>query len=239
MSARKRAPKAPRVLREAVCEANVELFQRGLAHFTFGNASAVDHERGLVAIKPSGVPYEALTPRHIVVTDVRGRVLEGALKPSSDLPTHLELYRAFRAIGGIVHTHSIFATAFAQARREIRVLGTTHADYFHGPIPDTRQLTRAQIAGEYERNTGLAIVRRLKGIDPLSMPAVLVANHASFCWGRSVGAAVDNASYLEEVATMAYCTLLIDPKAAVISRALLDRHFLRKHGGDATYGQRR
>lgn len=231
--------RAPKALREAVCEANVELFRRGLAHFTFGNASAVDHERGLVVIKPSGVPYEALTPRHMVVADKRGRVLEGALNPSSDLPTHLELYRSFRSIGGIVHTHSIFATAFAQARRDIPCLGTTHADYFHGTIPCTRPLTRAAIAKDYERNTGVAIVRRFKGIDPLSMPAVLVANHASFCWGRSVDAAVENASYLEEVATMAYCTLLIDPKAASMSQALLDRHFLRKHGSGATYGQRR
>lgn len=238
MSARKRVAKAPRALREAVCEANVELFSRGLAHFTFGNASAIDRERGLVVIKPSGVPYELLKPGHMVVTDLEGAVLEGRLNPSSDLATHLELYRGFREIGGIVHTHSIFATSFAQARREIPCLGTTHADYFHGTIPCTKPLTRAAIAKDYERNTGVAIVKRMRGIDPLSMPAVLVANHASFVWGRTVDAAVDNASYLEEVATMAYCTLLIDSKAAPVARALLDKHFLRKHGPRATYGQR-
>lgn len=238
MSARKRQGKAPRALREAVCEANVELFRRGLAHFTFGNASAIDCERGLVVIKPSGVPYEALKPGFMVVTDLDGRVLEGALNPSSDLATHLELYRAFRDVGGIVHTHSIFATSFAQARREIPCMGTTHADYFHGTIPCTKPLTRAAIAKDYEWNTGVAIVKRMRGVDPLSMPAVLVANHASFVWGRTVYAAVDNASYLEEVATMAYCTLLIDAKAAPVSKALLDRHFLRKHGPRSTYGQR-
>jgi L-ribulose-5-phosphate 4-epimerase len=237
--ARRTLAVAARPLREAVHAANVELFRRGLAHFTFGNASAIDREQGLVVIKPSGVPYDELRPSLMVVTDLRGRVVEGTLNPSSDLATHLELYRAFEDVGGIAHTHSIFATAFAQARREIPCLGTTHADYFHGTIPCTKPLTRAAIAKDYEKNTGVAIVRRMKGIDPLSMPAVLVANHASFCWGRSVEAAVDNASYLEEVATMAYCTLLIDPKAATISRALLDRHFLRKHGSGATYGQRR
>jgi len=235
---RRRTPRATRAIREQVCEANVELFRRGLAHFTFGNASAVDRDRRLIVIKPSGVPYDQLTEASMVVTDLKGRVLEGRLNPSSDLPTHAALYGAFADIGGIVHTHSIFATAFAQARKEIPCLGTTHADVFHGPVPVTKPLTRPEIATRYEWNTGMAIVRRFRGLDPNAIPAVLVANHASFCWGPSVAAAVETASYLEEVATMAYCTLLINPRAAAISRALLDRHFLRKHGASATYGQR-
>ena len=233
------AGRAPRALRDAVCEANIELFRRGLAHFTFGNASAVDRERGLIVIKPSGVPYDALTPESMVVTDLEGTLVEGHLRPSSDLPTHAALYRAFAGIGGVAHTHSMFATAFAQARRAIPVLGTTHADAFNGPVPVTRPLRRAQIASDYELNTGLAIVRRFRTLDPDAIPAVLVANHGSFCWGPAIGAAVENASYLEEVATMAYCTLLIDSRTRPISAALLDRHFLRKHGADATYGQRR
>lgn len=233
------AGRAPRALRDGVCEANVELFRRGLAHFTFGNASAIDRERRLIVIKPSGVAYDQLTPALMVVTDLEGVVVEGGLKPSSDLPTHAALYAAFGGIGGIVHTHSTFATAFAQARQAIPVLGTTHADAFHGPVPVTKPLTRAEIASEYERNTGLAIVRRFRGLDPAAIPAVLVANHASFCWGPGIGSAVENASYLEEVATMAYCTLLINPHARPIGSALLDRHFLRKHGARATYGQRR
>ena len=231
--------RAPKALREAVCEANIELFRRGLARFTFGNASAVDRERRLIVIKPSGVRYEALTPHNLVVADLQGRVVEGKLNPSSDLPTHAALYRAFPGIGGVVHTHSMFATAFAQARREIPCLGTTHADCFHGPVPVTKPLTRGQITSDYELNTGLAIVRRFRALDPSAMPAVLVAGHASFCWGPTVEESVENASYLEEVATMAYCTLLINPRAGSIPKALTDRHFLRKHGAKATYGQRR
>lgn len=228
---------ASRALRDAVCEANIELFRRGLARFTFGNASAVDREQGLIVIKPSGVAYDKLTPAMMVVTDMQGRVVEGSMRPSSDLPTHAALFRAFKRIGGIVHTHSMFATVFAQARREIPCLGTTHADYFHGTIPCTKPLTKAEIATDYELNTGTAIVRRFKGLDPLTMPAVLVANHASFCWGPDVAAATDNASYLEEVATMAHHTLTLDPKANPVASALLDKHFLRKHGRDAYYGQ--
>jgi len=228
---------ASRALREAVCEANIELFRRGLARFTFGNASAVDREQGLIVIKPSGVAYDKLTPAMMVVTDLQGRVVEGSMRPSSDLPTHAALFRAFKRIGGIVHTHSMFATVFAQARREIPCLGTTHADYFHGTIPCTKPLTKAEIATDYELNTGTAIVRRFKGLDPLTMPAVLVANHASFCWGPDVAAATDNASYLEEVATMAHHTLTLDPQAKPVASALLDKHFLRKNGRDAYYGQ--
>jgi len=226
-------------LREVVCEANSELFRRGLARFTFGNASAVDREQGLIVIKPSGVAYDVLTPRMLVVTDMNGVVVEGDLRPSSDLPTHAVLLRSFPQLGGVVHTHSMYATAFAQARREIPCLGTTHADYFHGAVPVTKPLTAREIATDYELNTGLAIVRRFKGVDPSSMPAVLVSSHASFCWGPTVGAAVENASYLEEVATMAYHTLQLDAKTRAIPDALLDKHFLRKHGAKAYYGQAR
>jgi L-ribulose-5-phosphate 4-epimerase len=173
-----------------------------------------------------------------VVTDLEGRVVEGSLRPSSDLPTHAKLYRSFKVIGGITHTHSMFATVFAQARREIPCLGTTHADYFSGPIPVTRPLNAAAIKDDYELNTGVAIVKRFKGIDPKSMPAVLVANHASFCWGPDVAAATDTASYLEEVAMMAYHTLVLDPEAKPIAAALLEKHHRRKHGKDAYYGQR-
>lgn len=230
--------RAPRALREAVCLANIELFVQGLARFTFGNASAVDRKRGLIVIKPSGVAYDALTPGKLVVTNLDGAVVEGTLRPSSDLATHAALYRAFPGIGGVVHTHSMFATAFAQARREIPCLGTTHADCFHGAVPVTRPLTAAEIAGDYELNTGRAIVRRFRRLDPDAIPAVLVAGHASFCWGPTMAAAVDNALYLEEVATMAYHTLVLSPRTPPLAAALLDRHFRRKHGTRAYYGQR-
>lgn len=234
---RGRVPRASRALCEEVCEANIELFRRGLARFTFGNASGVDRALGLIVIKPSGVAYDALTPGLMVVADLSGAVGDSALRPSSDLHTHAAIYRAFPHVGGVVHTHSMFATAFAQARREIPCLGTTHADAFHGSIPVTKPLTAAAIASDYELNTGHAIVRRFKSLDPGTMSAVLVANHASFCWGETVGRAVENASYLEEVATMAYHTLQIAPNAREISRVLLDKHFMRKHGAGAYYGQ--
>ena len=236
---RRAAAEASRALREAVCEANIELFRRGLARFTFGNASAVDRERGLIVIKPSGVPYEALTPGMLVSTDLRGTIVQGTLRPSSDLATHVALYRAFPGIQGVVHTHSMYATAFAQARREIPCLGTTHADSFHGPIPVTKPLTGAQIEASYERNTGLAIARRFQRLDSATMPAVLVAGHAPFCWGQTVAAAVENAMYLEEVAAMAYHTLTLNPRARAIPEALLDKHFRRKHGSASSYGQRK
>ncbi len=225
-------------LRTAVLEANRALGERGLAPFTFGNASGIDREQGLVVIKPSGVAYEALRAEDLVISDLEGRAVEGSLRPSSDLPTHLVLYRAFHAIGGIVHTHSHFATAWAQARREVPCFGTTHADYFHGAIPVTDPLTAHEIAVDYEANTGEAIVRRFRGLDPVSMPAVLVASHASFCWGPTVESAVQTASVLEEVASMAYHTLAIEAGAEAIDQALHDKHFLRKHGPDAYYGQR-
>jgi L-ribulose-5-phosphate 4-epimerase len=224
-------------LRCDVCEANKELAKRGLARFTFGNASAIDREAGVVVIKPSGVPYATMTPAQMVVVNMNGDVVEGNLRPSSDLATHLELYRAFGQIGGVVHTHSRYATLWAQALREIPCFGTTHADYFHGAIPLTSHLSVKDIQSEYEANTGREIVRRFTGLDPMQMPAVLVAGHASFCWGVSVAAAVETADLLEEVARMAYGTLTLNANADALPAALLEKHFLRKHGAAAYYGQ--
>ena len=224
-------------LRDQVLHANQEIFRRGLARFTFGNASAIDRQAKHIVIKPSGVSYDQLTAATLVVTDLDGTVVEGALRPSSDLATHVALYRAFPDIGGIVHTHSHFATTWAQAQREIPCLGTTHADYFHGAIPVTALMTDAAIAGEYEGNTGRSIVARFKTLNPATMPAVLVAGHASFCWGPHVTAAVETASVLEEVAEMAYHTIVLNAEVAEISSALRDKHFLRKHGTDRYYGQ--
>jgi L-ribulose-5-phosphate 4-epimerase len=224
-------------LREAVCSANVELSRRGLAPFTFGNASGVDRERGLIVIKPSGVPYDELRPDMMVVTDMNGRVVEGNLRPSSDLPTHAVLYGAFQSVGGIVHTHSHYGTVWAQAGREIPCFGTTHADYFHGPVPVTPSMTDDEIGNEYEANTGHVIVKRFSGIDPLRVPAVLVAGHASFAWGTSVQAAVETMSVMEEVAKLAYHTTILNAAAQPIGAALHDKHFLRKHGPAAYYGQ--
>ena len=236
------------VLRAAACRANIELARRGLARFTFGNASAVDRELGVVAIKPSGVPYDDLTPESMVVVELGGgggrgggaKIVDGDLRPSSDLATHLELYRAFAGIGGVVHTHSHYATVWAQAQREIPCFGTTHADYFHGPVPVTAHLESLEITQDYEANTGRAIVRRFErlGLDPLRMPACLVAGHASFCWGASVARAVEVASLLEDVARMAYDTVTLNAAADPIPVPLLDKHFLRKHGPEAYYGQR-
>ena len=225
-------------LREEVLEANLEVVRRGLVLYTFGNASGVDRASGLVAIKPSGVPYETMKPSDLVVVDLEGNTVEGALKPSSDLATHLVLYRAFPTIGGVVHTHSRAATAWAQARREIPCFGTTHADYFHGAVPVTDPLTPDQIASAYEENTGHAIVRRLNGVDALATPATLVAGHGPFCWGKSALEAAHIAVVLEEIAATALQTLAANPAAEPISRTLLDKHFFRKHGASATYGQR-
>lgn len=225
-------------LREEVCRANVELSRRGLAPFTFGNASGVDREQGLIVIKPSGVPYDDLRPELMVVTDLGGKVVEGDLRPSSDLPTHAVLYRAFERIGGVVHTHSHYGTAWAQAGRDIPCFGTTHADYFYGSVPCTSPMTEAEIRDEYEANTGHVIVKRFHGIDPLRVPAVLVANHASFAWGKSVSAAVETMSVMEEVAKLAYHTVTLNAAAQSITTALHDKHFLRKHGPDAYYGQK-
>jgi L-ribulose-5-phosphate 4-epimerase len=224
-------------LKEQTLEANLELVNHGLVLYTFGNASGIDRERGLVVIKPSGVDYDILKPEHMVVTDLEGTIVEGDLRPSSDLKTHLALYKAFETIGAVVHTHSENATAWAQAGRDIPALGTTHADYFHGPVPCTRELTDAEINGDYVLNTGIAIIERFAGIDPLAIPGVLVAGHAPFAWGRTPHDAAHNAVVLEAVAKMAFMTVMLNPDCGV-SKALLDRHYYRKHGSNATYGQK-
>jgi L-ribulose-5-phosphate 4-epimerase len=227
-------------LREAVCAANLALVEAGLVTLSFGNASGADRERGVFVIKPSGVPYGTLRPADMVVVGIAdGRVVEGQLRPSSDTPTHAELYRRFASIGGVVHTHSSFAAAWAQARRSIPALGTTHADHFHGPIPVTRPMTDAEIQGSYEHETGTLIATTIEdlGTDPLATPAALVASHGPFCWGRDAADAVANAIALEAVAAMAYRTLALTPDAGQISDALRRRHHERKHGPNATYGQ--
>lgn len=225
-------------LRRQVLEANLEIVRRGLVLYTFGNVSGIDRQTGLVAIKPSGVSYETMKPEDMVVTDLDGKIVEGSLRPSSDLGTHLLLYREFPSIGAVVHTHSEYATAWAQAGRSIPALGTTHADYFHGPVPVTDELSADDIAGDYVHNTGLAIVRRFRNLDPDAMPAVLVAGHAPFCWGKTAADAAHHAVVLEAVARMAYYTLTLRPECSGVSQTLLDRHYFRKHGASATYGQR-
>lgn len=226
-------------LREAVLEANLDLVRKGLVLSTFGNASGVSRDEGLIVIKPSGVPYEGMRPEHLVITDLRGKVVEGTLRPSSDLPTHAALYRGFPSIGGIVHTHSEYATAWAQARKSMPCFGTTHADYFRGTVPLTKAMSDSEVDGEYEENTGAAIIRTFKKIDPMSMPAVLVANHGPFAWGTNPGQAAENAWMLEAAARMAYFTVGINSHASPIGKTLHERHFLRKHGKKAYYGQAR
>jgi L-ribulose-5-phosphate 4-epimerase len=227
-------------LREEVLESNLELVRRGLVLYTFGNASGVDRQQGLVVIKPSGVDYDDLRPEHMVVTDLDGKVVEGSLRPSSDLDTHTLLYREFPTIGAVVHTHSEFATSFAQAGMPIPAFGTTHADYFYGPVPCTSALTDEAIGGRYVHETGLAIVHRFQtaNLDPLATPACLVAGHAPFAWGKTPNDAAHNAVVLEAVAKMAYRTLTLKANAAEVSQSLLDRHYFRKHGANATYGQK-
>ena len=224
-------------LREKVVKANQQLVREGVVKFTFGNVSGIAREEGLVAIKPSGVPYDELTPATIVVTDLDGRVVDSNLRPSSDLPTHLELYKAFPNIGGVAHTHSEYATSWAQARREIPCLGTTHADYFHGAVPVTDEMTAEEIAGEYEKETGAVIVRAFRDLDPDTVRAVLVAGHGPFAWGRDADDAVHNAAALEYIARMASHTFAVNPGAQPLPRALHDKHFFRKHGAGAYYGQ--
>ena len=226
-------------LQQQVLHANLELPRMGLVAFTWGNVSARDAATGAIAIKPSGLPYEQMTAADMVVVDADGRVLQGRLKPSSDLATHLELYRAFPTLGGVVHTHSNWATVWAQACREIPALGTTHADYFRGAIPCTPALSVAQIQGAYEKETGLAIVEhfRANDIDPAQMPAVLVANHGPFVWGPDADTAVHNAAVLELTAQMAFHTLQLQPGLPAMPTPLLEKHFLRKHGPSAYYGQ--
>jgi L-ribulose-5-phosphate 4-epimerase len=224
-------------LKEQVLEANLDLVKQGLVIFTFGNASGIDRDEGLVAIKPSGIPYESLKPQDMTVTDLQGQIVEGSLKPSSDLATHLLLYREFPEIGGVAHTHSEYATAWAQAGKPIPPFGTTHADYFYGEVPVTDELTDEEVQGDYVRNTGLAIVRRFKDLDPMAVPAVLVAGHAPFAWGKSAIDAAHHAALLEVVARIAFYTATINADYRGISQALQDRHYFRKHGAKATYGQ--
>jgi L-ribulose-5-phosphate 4-epimerase len=226
-------------LREQVLEANLDLVRRGLVLSTFGNASGVARKEGLIVIKPSGVPYDRLKPKDLVVADLQGKVVEGALRPSSDLPTHAALYRAFPAVGGIAHTHSEYATGWAQARKPIPCLGTTHADYFRGAIPLTEVMTDDEIAGEYEANTGAVIIRAFRGLDPMAIPAVLVANHGPFAWGANPREAAENAWMLEAAARMGYLTVTVNADAKALGKSLHDRHFLRKHGKNAYYGQKK
>jgi L-ribulose-5-phosphate 4-epimerase len=224
-------------LKREAYEANMGLPAHGLVHLNFGNASAVDRRRGIVAIKPSGVDYGRLRPANMVLVDLEGRRVEGALRPSSDTPTHLEIYRHFAHAGGVAHTHSAHATAFAQAGVPIPVLGTTHCDFFHGPVPVTRELTGREIAGSYEAQTGRVIVERFARLDPREIPAVLVVRHGPFTWGRSAAEAVENAVALEFCAMLAALTLGLRPAARKFPEALLERHFNRKHGAKAYYGQ--
>ncbi len=227
-------------LKRKVCEANLELVSEGLVIQTWGNASGIDRERGLVVIKPSGVAYAKMQPRHMVVVSLKtGEAVEGQLAPSSDTATHLVLYRAFPSVGGIVHTHSLHATAWAQACLDLPAYGTTQADYWHGAVPCTRQLKPAEIKTDYEANTGRVIVERFRGLDPLRHPAVLVASHGPFTWGRDVAEAVHNAVVLEFVARLAAETLRLNPRTRAMPSVLLDKHFLRKHGPGAYYGQKR
>jgi L-ribulose-5-phosphate 4-epimerase len=227
-------------LKKDVLEANLQLPKHGLVTFTWGNVSGIDRDQGLVVIKPSGVPYEELTLEDMVVVDLEGNIIEGTKRPSSDTPTHLALYRSFQYVGGIVHTHSPWATAWAQAGRSIPALGTTHADYYYGEIPCTRTLTKEEITKAYELETGNVIIETFEtgGIDPLAMPGVLVSNHAPFCWGKDANQAVHNAVVLEEVAKMALHTFQLNSQIEAIDQFLLDKHYLRKHGVNAYYGQK-
>lgn len=226
-------------LKEAVFKANLELARSGLVIMTFGNVSGIDRRKGIVAIKPSGVAYDAMKADDIVLVDLEGQVVEGWLNPSSDTPTHVEIYKAFPEVGGVAHAHSVYATTFAQARREIPCYGTTHADSFHGPIPLTRLLVESEVTEGYERNTGKVIVERFAGLDPLALPGVLVAGHGPFAWGRSPAEAVETSVILEQVAAMAFGTITLAPRLTPLDRHIMEKHYLRKHGPDATYGQKK
>lgn len=226
-------------LKEEVLRANLDLPKYGLVTFTWGNVSGIDRDKGLVVIKPSGVPYDELKIEDLVVLDLEGTQIEGSLRPSSDTPTHLVLYNAFKEIGGVVHTHSPWATSWAQAGRAISPMGTTHADYFYGDIPCTRSLSKEEIEGEYEKNTGLVIVETFRNINPVYIPGVLVEDHAPFSWGKNAGEAVHNSVVMEEVAKMALNTLLLSGGVSnEVNQYLLDKHFMRKHGKNAYYGQK-
>ena len=227
------------MLKQQVLEANLLLPKYGLVTFTWGNVSAIDRETGLVVIKPSGVPYEDMTADDMVVVDLSGKVVEGKWRPSSDTPTHVELYKAFPSIGGVCHTHSSYATSWAQAGRGVPCYGTTHADYFYGDVPCLRCLTKDEIEEAYERNTGMLIVSEFARLhlDPVAMPAVLLKNHGPFTWGKDAVSAVHNAVVLEECAKMAYRTEQINPNVQPAPQELQDKHYLRKHGKNAYYGQ--
>ncbi len=225
-------------LKQEVCEANLELQAKKLVIYTWGNVSGINREAEIVVIKPSGVAYDQLTPNRMVVLDLEGNIVEGDYNPSSDTPTHLELYRAFTHIGGVVHTHSTYATAWAQAKRKIECYGTTHGDYFYNEIPCTPELTPEEINSDYERNTGKVIVRAMNKKDYKSVPGVLVANHGPFTWGKDANDAVHNSVVLEELAKMAHLTISINRDITKIQDVLMDKHYLRKHGKNATYGQR-
>ena len=225
-------------LKEKVFQANLLLPKHGLITFTWGNVSGIDREQGLVVIKPSGVSYDVMKADDMVVVDLKtGKTVEGSLKPSSDTPTHLELYKAFPNIGGVVHTHSRWATSFAQAGRGVMALGTTQGDYFYGEIPCTRKMTKAEIEGEYEKETGTVIIETFKGKNPDAIPAVLVHSHGPFTWGADAMDAVHNAVVLDEVAFMNFHTMMLEPKIQPMQQELLDKHYLRKHGANAYYGQ--
>lgn len=227
-------------LKEQVCEANLELVRRGVVIYTWGNVSGIDREKGLIVIKPSGVDYDGMKPEDMVVVDLMtGEMVEGNYKPSSDTATHLELYRNFPSIGGITHTHSINAVAFAQAGLDIPALGTTHADYFYGPIPCTRELTQREVEEAYEANTGKVIVETLKkrNVDPMAVPGVVVKNHGPFSWGKDAAASVYYSVVMDVVAEMNLKTLMLNPKASM-AQYVLDKHYMRKHGPNAYYGQR-
>jgi L-ribulose-5-phosphate 4-epimerase len=225
-------------LKEEVFQANMDLVQYGLVTLTWGNVSGVDHDKGLIAIKPSGVDYGSMKSSDIVLVGLDGNIKEGKLRPSSDTPSHLELYRAFPGIGGVVHTHSTYATMFAQACREIPCLGTTHADHFDGPVPVTRFLTEEEVTGDYEGNTGKVIVERFSDIDALGIPGVLVAGHAPFAWGKSAADAVQNSLILERIAQMAFGSLQLNPHISALPAHIQQKHYRRKHGPKAYYGQK-
>ena len=224
-------------LKKTVCEANLLLPKHGLVTFTWGNVSGIDREKGLVVIKPSGVPYDGMQPEDMVVVDLDGKLVEGKWKPSSDTPTHVVLYNAFPECGGIVHTHSRWATTFAQAKKEISAMGTTHADYFYGAIPCTRPMTDREIRGEYEKETGNVIVETFADRNPADIPGVVVCSHGPFAWGTDPMNAVHNAVVMEEVAFMNWHAMVLNPELGPMQQTLLDKHYLRKHGKNAYYGQ--